>query len=226
MKNLLLSLSLAIALICVSCTENQEKTITVTLIQLNDVYEIAPVNQGKEGGFARLAYLIDSIKLENPNTLVLHAGDFLSPSVIGNLKDDKGSKIKGRQMIEVMNASGIDYVTFGNHEFDIKEKELLARIEESTFKWISSNVYHKIDSSLLLFKPKKNFFKLNPKNLETITRVFFMHRRKMIKRPYSQLFNGNLEVAKKLGIDLNLRPQNLDFNIFYELSKEHELLGN
>ena len=48
----------------------------------------------------------------------------------------------------------------------------------------------------------------------------------MIKRPYSQLFNGNLEVAKKLGIDLNLRPQNLDFNIFYELSKEHELLGN
>ena len=50
----------------------------------------------------------------------------------------------------------------------------------------------KVDSSVLFFKPKKNFFKLdNPKNLEKITRVFFMHRRKMIKKPYYQLFNGN-----------------------------------
>jgi len=59
-----------------------------------------------------------------------------------------------------------------------------------------------------------------------ITRIFFMHRRKMIKKPYNQLFNGNLKVAIKLGIDLNLRPQNLDFNTYYELSKEYEKLRN
>ena len=56
----------------------------------------------------------------------------------------------------------------------------------------------KIDSSVLFFKPKKNFYKLNdPKSLEKITRIFFMHRRKMINKPYNQLFNGNNHVSLK-----------------------------
>ena len=85
----------------------------------------------------------------------------------------------------------------------------------------------KIDSTLLFFEPKKNFFKLkNPKNLEKITRVFFMHRRKMIKKPYNQIFNGNLEIIKKLKINLNLRPQNLNFDTYYKLTKEYENLGS
>ena len=49
----------------------------------------------------------------------------------------------------------------------------------------------KIDSSLLYFSPKKNFLKLkNAYNLEKITRVFFNQRRKMIKKPFNQLFQG------------------------------------
>ena len=65
----------------------------------------------------------------------------------------------------------------------------------------------KVESTVLLFEPKQKFLKLkNPKNLEHITRTFFMHRRKMIKRPYNQLFNGNVNIASKLKIDLNLRP--------------------
>ena len=83
----------------------------------------------------------------------------------------------------------------------------------------------KVDSSVLFFKPKKNFFKLNdPKNLEKITRTFFMHRRKMIKKPYNLLFNKKTEVASKLNIDLNLRPQNLNFETFYKLTDEYEKL--
>jgi len=83
----------------------------------------------------------------------------------------------------------------------------------------------KIDSSLLLLKPKLDFFKLtNPKNLEKITRIFFMHRRKMLKKSYNLLFNGNLQIAKKLNIDLSLRPQNLNFETYYKLSKEFENL--
>ena len=83
----------------------------------------------------------------------------------------------------------------------------------------------KVDSSLLFFKPKKNFFKLdNPKNIEKITRIFFMHRRKMIKKPYNQLFDGNTEVASKLKIDLNLRPQNLDFETYFRIVNEYEKL--
>ena len=83
----------------------------------------------------------------------------------------------------------------------------------------------KIDSTLLHFSPKKDFFKnFKPKNLEKITRIFFNHRRKMIKKPFNQIFNGNNEVANKLDIDLNLRPQNLDLNTYYNLTKEFENL--
>ena len=83
----------------------------------------------------------------------------------------------------------------------------------------------KIDSTLLFFTPKKNFIKIdNPKNLEKVTRIFFNHRRKMIKKPFNQLFNGNKEILHKLKIDLNLRPQNLDFNTYYELTKIYENL--
>ena len=83
----------------------------------------------------------------------------------------------------------------------------------------------KIDSSVLLLKPKLNFFPLsNPKNLEKLTRTFFMHRRKMLKKSYNLLFKGNLDIAKKLNIDLNLRPQNLNFETYYKLSEEFENL--
>ena len=85
----------------------------------------------------------------------------------------------------------------------------------------------KIDSSLLFFSPKKNFFKINdPKNLEKITRVFFNHRRKMIKKPFNQLFNGNKKVLEKLKINLNLRPQNLNIETYYKLTNEYENLSD
>jgi len=83
----------------------------------------------------------------------------------------------------------------------------------------------KIDSSLLYFTPKEKFSTLNdPKNLEKITRIFFMHRRKMIKKPYKILFDINTVVASKLKIDLNLRPQNLNFETYLNLAKEYEKL--
>ena len=83
----------------------------------------------------------------------------------------------------------------------------------------------KIDSSVLLLKPKLDFFPLtNPKNLEKLTRTFFMHRRKMLKKSYNLLFNGNLDIANKLNIDLSLRPQNLNFETYYKLSEEYESL--
>ena len=83
----------------------------------------------------------------------------------------------------------------------------------------------KVDSSLLLFKPKKNFFYIkDPKNLEKITRIFFNHRRKMLKKPFNQVFNGNLEIIKKLNLNLNLRPQNLDLQTYFKLTEEYENL--
>ena len=85
----------------------------------------------------------------------------------------------------------------------------------------------KIDSSLLFFSPKKDFHKIkDPKNLEMITRIFFSHRRKMLKKPYNILFNGNKDILEKLKIDLNLRPQNLNYDTYYKLTSEYENLGS
>ena len=83
----------------------------------------------------------------------------------------------------------------------------------------------KIDSSLLFFIPRKDFYKINdPKNLEKITRVFFSNRRKMIKKPFNQIFNGDPRILEKLNVDLNLRPQNLNFETYYKLTEEYENL--
>ena len=83
----------------------------------------------------------------------------------------------------------------------------------------------KIDSTLLIFSPKKNFVNIkNPKYLETVTRVFFNQRRKMIKKPFNQLFNGNEKIIEKLKLELNLRPQNLNFDTYYKLAFEYENL--
>ena len=83
----------------------------------------------------------------------------------------------------------------------------------------------KINSSLLLFSPKNKSFKIkDPKNLEKVTRIFFSHRRKMLKKPFNQIFNGNQIILDKLKIDLNLRPQNLDFETYYKLTNEFENL--
>ena len=83
----------------------------------------------------------------------------------------------------------------------------------------------KVDSTLLIFSPKKKIFKVNnAKNLEMITRIFFNQRRKMIKKPFNQIFKNAKEVANKFDIDLNLRPQNLKPETYYKLVKEYENL--
>ncbi|WP_315823194.1 bifunctional metallophosphatase/5'-nucleotidase [Paraflavitalea speifideaquila] len=122
-----------------------QKTHTFTILQVNDVYEISPLANGKEGGMARVAAIRNQLHAKDPNLITVLSGDFLSPSFIGTLKykDATGNELKiaGKQMVEVMNSAGIDLVTFGNHEFDIAQADLQRRIDESRFDWINSNVY-------------------------------------------------------------------------------------
>ena len=83
----------------------------------------------------------------------------------------------------------------------------------------------KVKSTVLLLEPKLSYFKLkSSKNLEHVTNTFFNQRRKMIKKPYNQLFNGDKRVLNKLKIDLNLRPQNLSLDTYYKLAYEYENL--
>lgn len=116
-----------------------ETDIRVTIVQLNDLYEITPVGGGRWGGPARVATLLRRLEAWNPNTIAVLAGDFLSPSALGLALVD-GERLAGRQMVDVLGAMGLDYATFGNHEFDLDEGLLLDRIGASNFEWFSANV--------------------------------------------------------------------------------------
>jgi 5'-nucleotidase len=105
----------------------------VTLLQINDVYTLEPVDGGRRGGMARLATLVREARRENPNTVFVLAGDTLSPSVPSTF-------LKGAQMIAALNAIGLDVAVFGNHEFDFGPGILAERVGESKFVWLASNV--------------------------------------------------------------------------------------
>jgi len=123
------------------CSKDDNK-IKFTFLQLNDVYEISGVGS-KYGGFDRVETLHKQLLMENPNTLMFMAGDFLNPSLLSTIKVD-GERIKGKHIVEVMNAMDFDLVAFGNHEFDLKEHLLQKRLNESTFQWVSTNTMHAI----------------------------------------------------------------------------------
>ncbi len=110
-----------------------ERSGRVTILQLNDLYDIMPVEKGKKGGLARIATLRDRISKEAPDALLVLAGDFLSPSTMSSV-------FQGTQMVATLNAVGLDLATFGNHEFDFGEQVTQQRMSESRFTWVSSNV--------------------------------------------------------------------------------------
>ncbi|MCB1142754.1 MAG: bifunctional metallophosphatase/5'-nucleotidase [Leptospiraceae bacterium] len=115
------------------------ETVKITLLHLNDLYEITPVEGGRKGGLARVATARKKILKKNPNTLTVLGGDLFSPSALGTSKVD-GVPLSGKQMVSVMNSIGVDVSVMGNHEFDIKEEQFLERLNESKFQWISGNV--------------------------------------------------------------------------------------
>jgi 5'-nucleotidase len=121
--------------------------VRVTLLQVNDVYQFPPVDGGQRGGLARVLTLRKQIMKESPNTLFLLAGDTISPSVESNT-------YKGKQMIDAWNMGGLDYATFGNHEFDFGPDVLRARIGDSNFKWLAANVVDKNTGKLFADTPE------------------------------------------------------------------------
>ncbi|WP_439132755.1 bifunctional metallophosphatase/5'-nucleotidase [Polaribacter sp.] len=150
-KNIAYILSIALFF---SCNKNDDK-IEFTFLQINDVYEIAPIQGGKFGGMARLETIHKDLIKENPNTMLFLAGDFLNPSLLGTIKVD-GQRVRGKQMVEVMNAMNFDLVAFGNHEFDVSQKDLQQRLNESNFPWITANVKQKTAEKAIPFYKKRN----------------------------------------------------------------------
>lgn len=129
-------LSLALAFVVsltVAAQTAPERTVRLTLLQVNDVYQFIPVDHGTSGGLARLLTLRKRLAAESQHTLFLLGGDTISPSVESNT-------YKGQQMIDAWNAIGLDFAVFGNHEFDFGPQTLRDRIKESRFVWLGANV--------------------------------------------------------------------------------------
>src|SRR3954469_1612403 len=112
---------------------------TFTILHFNDVYEITPIEGGHAGGLARVARFRAELKAKDPTLLTTLGGDYVSPSALGTARVN-GEALRGRQMVAVLNAVGVDWATLGNHEFDIPEAALRARLGESKFKVVVSNV--------------------------------------------------------------------------------------
>ena len=141
-RRIALAAGLVLALVAISAASlinlstaqaQRECNVRVTLLQLNDVYQFAAVDGGTRGGLARVLTLRKQIMSESPHALFLLAGDTISPSVESNT-------YQGKQMIDAWNTSGLDYATFGNHEFDFGPDVLRTRMSESHFKWLAANV--------------------------------------------------------------------------------------
>lgn len=127
MKKLLLSFLLISSLVAA-----QEKA---TLLYFNDSHVIYPVvdKHGERGGVARAKTIVDSIKKENKNTVVLQGGD-LGGGVLF------GAVYHGFPMIEAFNKMPIDISNFGQHEFDFGVTEARNLVNKSKFQWISTNL--------------------------------------------------------------------------------------
>ena len=102
----------------------------LTLLHINDVYEISP-KRGK-GGMAELMTLLRGERARASHHLTTLGGDLISPSVMSGLT-------KGAQMIELMNAIGLDAAGLGNHEFDFGDEVITHHMAASTFTWLATN---------------------------------------------------------------------------------------
>ena len=95
------------------------------------------VHCGVEDNFtmASVKAYVDDLKEEHDNVLLLDTGDYIQGGTIGSLS-------KGAFIIDVMNETGYDYVTIGNHEFDYGMEVLSSRLGEMKMQPIVSNVIY------------------------------------------------------------------------------------
>ncbi|MBI3710052.1 MAG: bifunctional metallophosphatase/5'-nucleotidase [Proteobacteria bacterium] len=103
----------------------------LTILHLNDVYEIAPI--GNKGGFAQVMTLLKQERGKAANHITTFGGDLISPSILSGMT-------KGSQMIELTGALGVDIAVLGNHEFDFGPEIAKQRIAEAKYPWLGTNV--------------------------------------------------------------------------------------
>ena len=116
-----------------------QSAATITILHINDVYEIDAIEGGRFGGLSRASTVLQQLRRSRSPVLMTLGGDYLSPSAIGTAVVE-GQPLGGRQMVDVLNHVGLDWAALGNHEFDVPEAAFRARLVESRFRVVASNV--------------------------------------------------------------------------------------
>ncbi|KAF1323621.1 Calcineurin-like phosphoesterase, partial [Globisporangium splendens] len=140
----LLAVVVAIVLPASPASAQRTPTAIVDVISYNDVYEMLQdsVNGLNLGGPSRVVPLVKAMRAKNPNSLVLFAGDTMSPSLWS-------SQFYGMQMVTAHNALGLDFASLGNHEFDFGLDAFFNVTAASNFPWLNANCYELATGSLL-----------------------------------------------------------------------------
>lgn len=143
MQKKILSLSLVFILLLSICSfAADESDVTITIAHTNDTHSRVFEGSYDGMGFAKLATEVENLKSENPNFLLLDAGDALHGQTISTL-------VNGESIIDVFNTMGYDAMTAGNHDFNYGQERLVELAGMANFPILSSNVV-KEDGSLLL----------------------------------------------------------------------------
>jgi 2',3'-cyclic-nucleotide 2'-phosphodiesterase (5'-nucleotidase family) len=133
LKRSISALALRLSLVIAPGSARAEPA-TITFLHTNDVYEIAPKRH--KGGLAELMTLLTAERAAAAHSITTFGGDLISPSILSQM-------LQGAQMIEFMNALGLDVAVPGNHEFDFGPEVARQRFGESKFPWLGTNVLGK-----------------------------------------------------------------------------------
>ncbi|GAB9469904.1 Calcineurin-like phosphoesterase [Globisporangium polare] len=191
------SLAIAVFAVVVGCTPRsadalRNVTAIVDVIAYNDVYEMLQdeVNGVKLGGPSRVIPIVKEMRAKNPNSLVIFAGDTMSPSLWS-------SQFHGMQMVDAHNAIGVDYASLGNHEFDFGVEGFMNVSAASKFPWLNANCYEASTGSLLRGTTPRAVKTLKDPTYGTIKIGFFGVMYDMKDASKGLFWTDPLEAAKR-----------------------------
>ena len=173
------------------------ETATLTFVLTGDIYELDS-SKGR-GGMAKLSTVVQQQRAKGEHVLFVHAGDTFSPSLLSGFT-------KGKQMVEIFNAMGLDYMVLGNHEWDFGNEVLHERIWEANFPIITSNV---LDEDGLAIDGTSNTAMVTVGPFRVGILGIVTPNTKVVSSPGDMEFLPSVETTKKFAKQLRSQGANL-----------------
>ncbi|WP_134701708.1 5'-nucleotidase C-terminal domain-containing protein [Ammoniphilus sp. YIM 78166] len=183
----------------------------ITILYTNDIHSRFEESSSAGMGYAKIAALVKQHRAENPNTLVLDAGDTFHGQTITTL-------VQGESIIPVMNEIGYDAMTAGNHDFNYGMDRLLEIKGKLNFPVMGGNVVNRADGKPVLdsyvikeldgikigifgIATPETAYKTHPKNVKTVQFLDpVAHSKKMVEQLEQERVNVIIGLAH-LGMD-------------------------